>query len=66
LAYLLRLTDALQDWERPSAKEPNGHSAEDYSYEFIGHKLIYRVKKGRENSIKEAIKPLDGLELEII
>ena len=35
LAYLLKLADTLQDWERPKTGRPAGLSAKYYSYEII-------------------------------
>jgi len=33
LAFLLRLSDELQDWERPSRQNPNGESANNFDIE---------------------------------
>ncbi len=43
LAFLLRLSDCMQDWERPSESNPNGFPDRDYRIEVISGKLILTV-----------------------
>lgn len=48
LAFLLKLTDCLQEWERPSSKNENGISSSEFDYEFDSqNKLHFHVKNDR-------------------
>lgn len=53
LAYLLRLSDGLQDWERPSAHNRTGYPDDMFDIDVVGNDLIFKV----ENPIRmKAIK----------
>jgi len=55
LATLLKISDALQCWGRPSAKEPKGDSPEDYDVSFQDGKFAFYAKKDRVKSLKTKI-----------
>lgn len=55
LATLLKISDALQCWGRPSAKEPKGDSPEDYDLNFQNGKIIFYAKKDKVKSFKTKI-----------
>ncbi len=52
LAFLLKLSDTLQDWERPSQKTPEGISANKYDISIKKNKLIYTADIGKKNKDK--------------
>lgn len=43
LAYLLRLSDGLQEWERPSGGNRRGHPAADFAIAMEGDRLVFSV-----------------------
>jgi hypothetical protein len=57
LAFLLKLSDCLQEWERPSANDTNGLSATNFDIEIIEDKLIFRanIPYDKKNKIREEI-----------
>ena len=44
VAYLLRLADTLQEWDRPSGKLPNGLSPDIFELDVAGPEIIYRAR----------------------
>jgi hypothetical protein len=54
VAFLLRLADTLQEWDRPSGTEPRGHSPELFDIEVSSGKLVYRT--GIDDAIKRGIR----------
>jgi hypothetical protein len=54
VAFLLRLADTLQEWDRPSGKEPDGHSPNLFDIEVSGGKLVY--KTGIADPIKHGLR----------
>ncbi len=54
-ATLLKISDALQCWGRPSAKEQKDDSPEDYNLNFQNGKIIFCVKKDKVKSFKTKI-----------
>ncbi len=59
VAFLLRLADTLQEWERPSGKDPNGFSPDLFELEIAGRRMHYRARidDGRKRGITNV---LDG------
>ena len=55
LAFLLKLSDSLQDWERPSSKYLNGYSASDFDIEIHEGKIYYTAPSNKKIKIKEEI-----------
>jgi hypothetical protein len=57
LAYLLRLSDCLQDWERPSKNEPTGFNASQYDIRINRKRIefITNVSNERKNKIQNEI-----------
>lgn len=43
LAFLLKLSDSLQDWERPSKDDPVGISSSKYDITVCGDQLIFKA-----------------------
>jgi hypothetical protein len=43
VAYLLRLADTLQEWDRPSGKLPNGLPPDIFKLDVSGPEIIYQV-----------------------
>lgn len=52
LAYLLKLSDTLQDWERPSEKNPSGFSSNQYDIKVINNELVFTVAVSAERKQK--------------
>ena len=56
LPYLLRLSDSLQDWERPSANDPMGLPESAFDIDILLGRLIFKVgDTDRRSQIKEEI-----------
>lgn len=56
LPYLLRLSDCLQDWERPSANDLKGCPDSDFDICMQSDRLVFMVANStRRNRIKEEI-----------
>lgn len=56
LPFLLRLSDCLQDWERPSAADPRGVSDEAFNIEFRPETIVFTVADSdRKRKIAEEI-----------
>ena len=56
LAFLLRLSDCLQDWERPSADDPHGVPDIRFHIEIDGGRLVFSVDdEDRRNEIASKI-----------
>jgi hypothetical protein len=55
LATLLKISDELQGWGRPSAKEPKGDSPEDYNLSFQNGKIVFYAKKEKVKPLKTKI-----------
>ena len=56
LAFLLRLSDCLQDWQRPSAGNPRGIPNSGFQIEIDGGRLVFSVAdEGRRNKIASEI-----------
>ena len=54
VAFLLRLSDTLQEWDRPSGKEPDGHSPDLFDIEVSGGELVYNT--GIPDPIKHGLR----------
>lgn len=66
LAYLLKLCDELQNWDRPTKDFPEGDSAENYEIEIHKEKLIFRANdKEIGRKIKAETECLNDKELSI-
>jgi len=57
VAFLLKLSDCLQEWERPSLRNPAGFSAEKFDIEVKDEQLILRahVPKAKKKKMREEI-----------
>ena len=56
LPFLLRLSDCLQDWERPSAADPKGIPDDVFDVEVVGGKLSFTVRHScRRRAIEQEI-----------
>jgi hypothetical protein len=57
LAFLLKLSDSLQDWERPSLEDPNGIPAAYYDVEVRDGEMIFKanVPSDRKQKIRREI-----------
>lgn len=59
IAFLLKLCDSLQEWQRPSKEKPEGESPEEFDLEIDNHNhLVYHawLSTKRINDIEEDIK----------
>jgi hypothetical protein len=59
IAFLLKLCDSLQEWQRPSTEKPEGESPEEFDLEIDNHNhLVYHawLSRKRINDIEEDIK----------
>ncbi|HJH29850.1 MAG TPA: hypothetical protein C5S51_09205 [Methanosarcinaceae archaeon] len=54
LAFLLRLSDCLQEWDRPSDENISGFSSNHFDIEFDGNDLIFRIDIP-DNDVKDQI-----------
>lgn len=52
LATLLRISDTLQCWGRPSAEEPKGDSPENYDISFQEGTIVFYAKKDKAKSLR--------------
>lgn len=68
LAFLLRLADCLQDWDRPSADNPHGIPNREFNINITGGRLIFTVNDpDRKNKIStdiEATMFTSGIEIQ--
>ena len=56
LAFLLRLSDCLQDWDRPFADNPLGIPNSEYDIQITGGRLVFTVaNKARRDKIADEI-----------
>jgi hypothetical protein len=57
IAFLLKLTDELQDWQRPTNKLPRGHKIDNYRIFIENKKIKYYIKKSlkRTKNIRDNI-----------
>jgi len=57
LAFLLKLSDSLQDWERPSLQNPIGIPASNYDIEVDNKKIIFKANlpNNRKQKIRHEI-----------
>lgn len=55
IAYLLKLSDSLQDWERPSHKNTQGFSANAYDIEVKNEELFFYTPAERKEKIKKEV-----------
>ena len=57
LAFLLRLSDAMQDWERPTLNNPTGTPADKYDIYIENRQLIFKCDThyDRRNIIEKEI-----------
>jgi hypothetical protein len=62
MAYLLKLSDCLQDWERPSKNNQKGFSASLYDIEIKNNKLIFYAPPERQNKITDELEGCISLE----
>jgi len=68
VAYLLKLSDCLQEWERPSLKIPDGFSATEFDIMIHKKRLILQsnIPNDKKNKIKEDIySSLAGTDVDI-
>ncbi len=67
VAFLLRLSDCLQDWERPSGEQSRGFSAQNYHIRVADGLLVFRAPEDRRETIQgeiEAVLVVDDLRFE--
>ncbi|MCF8011585.1 MAG: hypothetical protein K9L17_08945 [Clostridiales bacterium] len=66
LAFLLKLSDVFQDWERPSFEKPKGIPSTEYWYEISDSQIIYYVKnKERCKEIQKETEVLEGFSVKV-
>jgi hypothetical protein len=58
LAFLLRLCDCLQDWDRPSANEPDGFPDDLYEIEYTAGGLTFEV--GRPDRLEKIAREIES------
>ena len=58
LAYLLKLSDELQDWERPNG-DGKYNNYKDYNIDVDENKIKIIIKNKRLNKIKSSLRNLD-------
>lgn len=69
VAFLLRLADTLQEWERPSKMNPDGFPDNKFDLEFDGNEIIYRadVDDGIKKNLKGTLDAsLEGCRVRIV
>lgn len=66
LAYLLKLCDEFQNWDRPTEKMPDGDSPENYDIQVQQNQLIFKVSdQDRKDEIESEIKCLKDNDIRI-
>jgi hypothetical protein len=67
LAFLLKLSDCLQDWERPKADLPDGIPDDKFDIKVINKRLVFTVadKKRRDDIAKEVKSCLIATDVEV-
>lgn len=69
IAFLLKLSDCLQDWERPSLSDPNGLPATQFNIEVDNSgQLVFHadIQDSRKNEMKyEILSALDAPDVQI-
>jgi len=66
LAYLLKLCDELQNWNRPKKKMPKGDSPENYDVDICNDKLYFKTKsEDSKNRISKNIACLNDESVKI-
>lgn len=55
IAYLLKLSDCLQDWERPSHNNQQGFPANLYNIEVVNKTLNFSAPKNRKEKIIDEV-----------
>ena len=67
LIYLLKLSNELQNWNKPNYENSNGDSSENYDIEVLNNKLIFKVKTDEsKNELLDNIKCLDDNSIEVV
>jgi hypothetical protein len=70
VAFILRLADALQEWERPSGKSPRGLSPSSFDIEVVDGRLLFhgfRLNRLRKAEIRADIDAaLNAPDVEIV
>ena len=67
IAFLLRLSDCLQDWELPSYNNKNGFPANLYDINVVNKKLIFSAPKERkEKIINEIVNSILATDIEFL
>jgi hypothetical protein len=68
LAFLLRLSDCLQDWDRPSQEEPNGARSSQFDISVSNNRLLFSVadEKRRNSIISQIESTLDAPDIELL
>ena len=68
LAFLLKLSDVLQEWERPSLRNLNGYDAENFEINIVEGKLILNAdipEEDKEKMRKEIASCLNTTNIQI-
>jgi hypothetical protein len=63
LPFLLRLTDELQDWDRPGGAKTSERSATEYAISIRAGALNFSVPPDRVNGLREAMACFDGIDI---
>ena len=68
VAFLLRLSDALQQWERPSLRNQNGYASKNFEITIKGKKLVFKadILKKEKERMKNEVSSLDAVDVEIL
>lgn len=67
IAYLLKLSDCLQDWERPTHNNKHGFSASLYNIDVKNNKLYFSVPEERKDMIdSEVVDSISSEHIEIL
>ena len=59
VAFLLRLSDCLQEWDRPSGENGDGLSSDYFEIEFNGSDLIFNVNIPNDTKKDKVIKKIE-------
>lgn len=62
LAYLLKLSDELQDWNRPKFDKTPINASDDYNFEVINSKLVISCKINYHEKLNKYLIPGDLIE----
>jgi len=66
IATLLKLCDELQGWDRPSFKNNEGESADNYDFKIIDGRIQFFVKERKLKELKNNLKNVENFPIKLV